>query len=302
MQEFNYFQKHLGTDCGVTVITDDVAAASAAATRAFILLTDYEERFSRFKETSELSILNATKKAVVSKTFLTVLTRSLELHTVTEGAFNPLVQVKRLGYQSSFIRDDISEKTTESTDYDTDVAKIVIDEKVGTVQLAPGQELDFGGFLKGYLAELIAKKILETTPSCQGVIVNLGGDLATYGTDANGALFVFTIDNPITQTPISVPLKDTVLATSGTYARTWQTNEGARHHIVDSSSRENPSTTLISASIVGGDGALSEALTKVFLTRDVEKAKALAARHHCRFLLITSTGDIIETLTNENVS
>jgi thiamine biosynthesis lipoprotein len=284
------------------VITDDAAAASAAAARTFILLSDYEERFSRFKEDSELSILNATKKAPVSKTFLTVLTRSLELHSVTEGAFNPLVQVKRLGYQSSFTPDDTSIKTTEEIDYDTDVTKIVIDEITNTVRLASGQELDFGGFLKGYLAELIAKKILETTPSCQGVIVNLGGDLATYGTDANGEIFAFTINNPITQTPVSIPLRDITLATSGTYARTWQTDGGIRHHIVDSNTHQNPTQSIVSASVMGSDGAFAEALTKVFLTRDVEKAKAIAARHHCRFLLITSTGDIIETLTNENVS
>jgi len=66
-----------------------------------------------------------------------------------------------------------------------------------SIHLNEGQQLDYGGFLKGYLAELIAKNIMKYSSNIIGVIVNLGGDIHTEGLDKNGNKFIFNIYNPI---------------------------------------------------------------------------------------------------------
>lgn len=107
---------------------------------------------------------------------------------------------------------------------------------------------------------------------CHGCIINIGGDLATRGLDELHEPFIFLLYNPITGEETALPLTDTSLSTSGTYARVWQTNHGKKHHIVDGLSRKNPETDLTSVSINHHDGSMSEALTKLFLVHGLKQA------------------------------
>ncbi len=92
-------------------------------------------------------------------------------------------------------------------------------KKTRRVILHDTQALDFGGFLKGYLAHHISRLIEETYSVCTGNIVNIGGDLHTRGYDEHGNPFVFAMYNPVLKTEFSVPITNMSLATSGTYAR-----------------------------------------------------------------------------------
>ncbi len=286
----------MGTDVSVALVMVDAAKAEALAAKIFARIAKYEAIFSRFKEESELSQLNRSGKMVVSEIFLGVLLRSLEVSALTNGAFNPLLQISKLGYQKDFseMKSDIVQIDKKDSEYNTDLSLIKISKSTREVELASGQQLDFGGFLKGYLASLLVNEFTQKVKEIAGIIVNIGGDLATKGRDEFGNPFVFGIYNPIKDEDISVPVLEAALATSGTYKRNWETNLGQKHHIIDARTGDNPKTEIISASVISSDCGEAEALTKMLVGGGFAAAQTLPPETH--YLLIDQQGNISTNL------
>lgn len=297
MKEYTYEQRHMGTDTVLSFICPTQSLADAIATSIFAQIREAEAEFSRFLPQSTLSTLNATSQAVVSQLFIEVLETALSLHALTAGVFNPLVQVATIGYTKPLDSLPATVPLTNST-YNTDVHAIKIDRRTARVTLQPGQQLDFGGILKGFLATKLANYVMATYPECTGCIINLGGDLATRGLDELHEPFIFLLYNPVTNEEIEIPLTDTSLATSGTYARYWQTNKGLRHHIVDAKTRTNPTSNLISASIIHSSGAVSEALTKLFIINGIQGAIDTLAPQHISYsyFCVATNGNVTSSI------
>ncbi len=295
MQEFTHTGKAMGTDFSITIVCESEEVARALFEGAGNTINAYEARFSRFLPESELSHLNTVRTMTVSPEFLEVLLEAQKLFTLTRGVFNPLVQISRLGYTTTF---DTLKNTTpslsEDENYDIDFSTTTIDAETRSVILSGGQKLDFGGFLKGFLAEKIAKEIIQSTVAPQGVIVNLGGDIHTRGLDAENAPFLFSIYNPITQKDdVHIPLRDTSLATSGTYKRIWGHVEAPIHHILDPSGTQNPDSNIVSASVIHQSGGMSEACAKVFLATGIEEGTRILQGHSMRYVIITNKGTLL---------
>ena len=297
MQEYTYEQKMLGTDVVLSLITTNKLLADRIAHETFTCVSNYEKRFSRFDPYSELSQLNGQKQRTVSPEFLAVLKRSRELYQETDGIFNPLVQVTKLGYTKSFTALGNTIQPVDTTPYNTDFNTVTIDEDTRYVQLKPDQKLDFGGILKGYLAEKLSRKITDSYPGVTGNIVNLGGDLYSHGTDENNETFIFLVDNPITGEEIPLALRNTALTTSGTYKRHWSTPIGSKNHIVAKDGLTNAETDFISASVISQDGSLAEALTKVLLLYGPEALATKKFTYDYTYLLINKKGDLTTNVT-----
>ena len=284
----------MGTTVTISLVTPTEDLATQIATAAFAQVVNFESRFSRFLPTSELSLLNQTQDLVVSDEFFAILAKSYELYVLTEGAFNPLVQIARYGYTKDYQALPVTEaiSVTDVDSINVDFGAVERDVITKRVRLQPNQQLDFGGVLKGYLAHLLANQIESHYSECTGVIVNLGGDLHTRGHDEHGAPFVFFVFNPVTDEEIPVPLTNTSLATSGVYARTWQTTGGAMHHILTGAGRPDTDLLGVSASIVHPDGATAEALTKLLLHRGPRTVLTAVGDDLCRYILITDDGSV----------
>ncbi len=265
MQEYAYSQRRMGTDATVTVVTDSEIVAHSITTKAFADISKAEQQFSRFIPKSELSQLNTEGTLIVSETFMAVLKKALTLHQLTAGAYNPLLQIAQQGYRQNYTRITDTVQTASLTPYNLTLSDLFYDNETREVRLAPTQQLDFGGMLKGYLSEQIASTIMSLYPACTGTIINLGGDLHTEGLDENGLPFTFFITNPITDTETPVTLTNTSLVTSGTYKRHWQTSLGPRHHILSADGLTNPVSPVVSATVLYPDGAVAEAFAKYLL-------------------------------------
>lgn len=297
MKEYEYNIQAMGTACSISIVSSDKQDADAKANHAIKSIQNYELTFSRFLQESELSLLNQKKHMAVSREFIRVLDAAYTLYLITDGVFNPLVQIERLGYVTSFPMKEGSISIDSAEPYDIDFSLAVIDRKHSTVTLNPGQKLDFGGFLKGYLAEKLCTEIYTSSADIQGVIVNMGGDLHTKGLDENGERFVFTIDNPVDKTsPVTVPIYNQSLATSGTYKRTWQSGGKTVSHLLDTSGKKNPKTDIVSVSVIHNQGGYSEALTKVLLAAGSEHALALADKADCKAVIITNQGAVLTNI------
>ncbi len=82
-----------------------------------------EEEFSRFRPDSALSILNREKIGKVSSRFITLMKLCKQRYTETNGLFNPLVQVAKLGYSHSF---DEGKFEPTNGEIDIDFSKVLI--------------------------------------------------------------------------------------------------------------------------------------------------------------------------------
>ncbi len=147
----------MGTDFSIAIVCYEQTLADMLAEQAIEKIRMYEAQFSRFLADSELSILNRDKDMPVTETFMQVTQKAYELFTRTKGIFNPLVQIERLGYTKNFDDINTDEIEEDTQPYNIDFTTTRIDPLHQRVTLTAGQKLDFGGFLKGYLAELLAK-------------------------------------------------------------------------------------------------------------------------------------------------
>ena len=295
IEEFEYNGKAMGTEYSIAIVCESKQLSLELYKIGKNLIDDYEKKFSRFLTTSELSLLNKHKNLVVSEEFLKVTQQAYKLFVKTKGIFNPLVQISRHGYNKNFLDIQDNEIFLNNEDYDIDFSEVIIDKDNSQIFLNKGQNLDYGGFLKGYLSEIIAEKIKSNSSLVKGVIVNIGGDIHTKGLDRNGNRFVFSIYNPILKNEdIIVTLYNQSLATSGTYKRTWMILNKEFNHILDKTGNKNPESDIISASIINNNGGVSEAYTKVFLSVGCEKALEILEDESISFAVIKNNGKIIK--------
>lgn len=301
MKEYENTGRAMGTEYSVAIVCDDNLIADHLFHYTEEIIKNYEQKFSRFLLTSELSQLNKSKHAKVSNEFLEVVIECKKLFEMTRGMFNPLVQISRLGYDKTFdeVKNNDSFKNNSlAEDYDIDFSSTLINSETSEVTLQVGQRLDVGGMLKGFIAEKLACFIKNYSSEITGVIVNIGGDLHTCGLDEQGKNFAFTIYNPITkQEETSVELFNESLATSGTYKRKWNLGTGTTkkeiHHVLDSSGIKNLETEIISSSVISESGAKSEAIAKMLLQIPLDEVKNIIPNEIFKSVLINIKGEII---------
>ena len=295
-KEFEWNGKAMGTEYSVAIICDESKVAETIYREIEKDIQEYEKTFSRFIPTSELSIINENKKMIVSSTFLEVTKKAYDLFVKTKGIFNPLVQISRLGYNKRFVDLENETKVDNDTLYDIDFSTVIIDEETSYIELQGGQKLDYGGFLKGFLAEKLAKKIKNYNAGITGVIVNLGGDIYTLGHDENQNKFTFNIHNPVLPNQvIDIELENQSLATSGTYKRTWKSGGEIVHHILNQNGDKNPDTEIVSVSVIHPCGAKAEAYTKMFFGVDPVHVQEILGEKNS-FILIKNNGEVIRNI------
>jgi thiamine biosynthesis lipoprotein len=119
---------------------------------------------------------------------------------------------------------------------------IRLDARASTVTIPRGVSLDLGSIGKAYASDLAAEEAFAAVGG--GVLVSLGGDIATAGAAPAGGWRVHCSDDSSTD-PASpgevVSLTEGAIATSSTTVRRWTAGGVQRHHIID------PATSLPAA-------------------------------------------------------
>lgn len=295
-KEFEWNGNAMGTEYSIVIICDESKIAETIYKEIEKDIQEYEKTFSRFIPTSELSIINENKKMIVSSAFLEVTKKAYDLFVKTKGIFNPLVQISRLGYNKRFVDLENKPKVDNDTLYDIDFSTVIIDEETSYIELQEGQKLDYGGFLKGFLAEKLAKKIKNYSEGITGVIVNLGGDIYTLGRNENQNKFTFNIYNPVLPNQvIHIELENQSLATSGTYKRIWKNGGEIVHHILNQNGDKNPDTDIVSVSVIHPCGARAEAYTKMFFGVDPVHVQEILGEK-ISFILIKNNGEVMRNI------
>lgn len=257
----------LGTSA--TLLTADHRTLRDAHAVLVHELAAIDETCSRFRPDSELSRINAAAgtRVMVSELFAQALTTALRAAEITDGAVDPTVgrAVIDAGYDRTFAA--VRPESATPLPVAKPAAgwhRVSWDPHNRLLQLPAGTALDFGATAKALAADRAAERAAWATGG--GVLVNLGGDVATAGTAPNGGWTVAVGDDHARPGPGPVvTVTSGALATSGTSVRTWQRASQTVHHIVDpATGRSTPphwrTATVAAASCVDANTASTAAI------------------------------------------
>lgn len=243
---------------------------------AFELCSQYEKRFSRTIADSEISRLNADGQLRnADSTTIDIVTTALRYSQLTEGAFD--ISIAPLSILWNFTGENPSVPAAASiaaARKSVDYTQISVSQD--TITLQQGMAVDLGGIAKGYIADAI-KQYLQAQGVTRGII-NLGGNILTFGEKPDGSPFKLGIQYPYAasgQTIASFETSDCSLVSSGCYERYFEENGVQYHHILNPRTGYPVENDLLSVTILSESSAAGDALSTACYVLGKEKATQL---------------------------
>jgi thiamine biosynthesis lipoprotein len=257
---------------------------------------DWEQIFSRFRSTSELSRFNQKtgKPVEVSAPFFEVVKLAVETEKITNGLITPTIlnAIESVGYSVSFeqIIDQIElDLRSNLCSLQSDDQKIELDERNHSIQVPTGMRLDFGGIAKGWAAHQTMLRLEPFGP----VLVDAGGDIAVSAPMLNGAPWPLAVANPFDHDErlTILMVERGGIATSGKDRRRWLTSTGWQHHLIDPRSSMAATTDVTAVTILAEDVITAERNAKMgVLLGSIEGKSWLDTQRSIDYLMILDDG------------
>ena len=233
-------------------------AAGAATARVRARFETEEQRFSRFRPDSELTLVNrrSGRRTPVSDAFAGVTRMAIDAATRTDGRFDPTVHdaLVAAGYDRDF--DEVLAGARGQLHSAIPCGRwSEIDLRGdGTLTMPRGLHLDLGGIAKGWTADRAVEDALEA--GLPWALVNAGGDLRVGG---DPLPILVAVDDPFRPGTAVADLRLThgAVATSSVLKRSW--GDGA-HHIIDPVTGAPADTDVVQATVWAPTCAEAEVL------------------------------------------
>jgi thiamine biosynthesis lipoprotein len=231
----------LGTS--VVLRTTDPEAIDAARVAVEQELAAIDRACSRFRADSELSVVNARagRWTHVSPLLIEALEVALRAAELTDGDVDPTVglALELAGYDRDWRLLDPPAGRPEAPPAITLRARrtwqtVVLDRESCSLQMPTGVRLDLGASAKAWAADR-AGAAAHRAGGC-GVLVSLGGDIATSGPAPAGGWHVRVTDDHRSDCSArgqTISIHIGGLATSSTTVRRWSHAGHTMHHIID---------------------------------------------------------------------
>lgn len=255
--------------CAMALVVDSNEAGAAAELAAVPgWFVEWEQRFSRFRDDSELSRLNRDPAVhvAVSALMAEVLGVALDATRLTEGLVTPTVlgALEAAGYDRSFERLEGPSRATAATPASCGRDLLRLDADRSGLERPVGVRLDLGGVVKGWAADRVASSVRGCA-----LLVDAAGDIAVNGPRADGRPWCIGVASPFVEgdTLCELLLRCGGVATSGRDRRRWQRDGHWLHHVIDPRTGAPADTDVLTATVVGPSAAAAEAVAKAVLIR-----------------------------------
>lgn len=287
----------IGTSVHVLVTEPDLADEAAIAVAG--VLDAVDATYSRFRDDSELRRLGTHQGVpiAVSPLLGQAIETALRAARLTDGAVDPTVgtAMRLLGYDEDFdrvrgIRGPLAVHLVAVPGW-----QVVRYDRISRTLVVPrGVELDLGSTGKALAADLAADAA-RAAMGRGGVLVSLGGDMATAGDVLTGGWRVLAAEDsdaaPDGPGEV-VSLHAGALATSSTVVRRWLRGAVALHHLVDPATGQpaaSPWRTVSVAATTCVDANLAATATIVKGAAGLEWLRALDVPAR----LVSLSGDVV---------
>jgi thiamine biosynthesis lipoprotein len=284
----------MGTEISVWLWHDDPSAGRALVDAVFEEAERINQLMSTYIDDSRISEINrdaADGPVVAGDELFSLIQRSLDISVLTRGAFD--ITYDSVGQHYDFRRRQRPDpETVDAERGRIDYRLVELDAAAGTVHfLAAGVRINLGGIAKGYAVER-GVDILKSH-GVGNAIVTAGGDSRLLG-DRRGKPWGIGIRDPRKEgeVAISVPLSDEAISTSGDYERFFD-EDGVRYHHILAPSTGEPAEGVHSATVIGPDAVMTDALsTSVFVMGVDQGLRLIASLPDYESIVIDATGAI----------
>jgi thiamine biosynthesis lipoprotein len=284
----------MGTEVSVYFWHADDARGQAIIDEIFAEVDRINASMSTYVESSRISEINrraADEAVLAGEELFQLIRRSLDISVLTRGAFD--ITYDSVGQHYDFReRQRPDEATVEAERVNIDFRHVKLDSAAGTVRFDQrGVRINLGGIAKGYVVER-GVDILRQHGVEYGV-VTAGGDSRLLG-DRRGRPWMIGIRDPREdgEVAISVPLEDEAISTSGDYERYFD-EDGMRYHHIIKPSSGRPVEGIHSATVIGPDAVMTDALsTAVFVMGVDEGLKLIGCLPDYEAIVIDANGQI----------
>jgi thiamine biosynthesis lipoprotein len=260
----------LGSPFEITVVAKDTVEGNFYINSAVNEVKRIENLISDWIPTTQISQVNQNAGIVpikVNNEVFELVERALKISKLTDGAFDiSYASMDKIwkfdGSMKEMPTPEAIKKSVERIGYE----KIILDTKNKTIFLKDaGMKLGLGGIGQGYIADKV-KEVLQAK-GCAAGIVNVSGDINTWGSQIDGKPWTVGIVNPVNKNKVfaTFPLIDSAVETSGSYEKYVTFNNIRYSHIIDPRSGY-PATGIVSVSVFAKQTEIADALaTGVFV-------------------------------------
>ncbi len=284
----------MGTEVSVYLWHEDSAKGQQALDAVFVEVARLDQMMSTYIEDSLISSVNrdAAKHPVAAGDELFQLVeRSLDISVLTRGAFD--ITYDSVGQHYDFRqRLRPTEEVVASELQLIDYRLVKTDRHQRTVHfLQDGVRINLGGIAKGYAVERgveIAKRF-----GVRNARVTAGGDTRLLG-DRLGLPWMVGVQNPRNEgeVAVTIPLEDEAISTSGDYERFF-IEDGERYHHIIVPSTGTPAGEVRSATIIGPDAVMTDALsTSVFVMGVDQGLRLISTLPDYEGIVINAAGEM----------
>lgn len=277
------------------VVTDPTALAEARRITETVC-AEVDAAGSRFRPDAEIHWVaqNAGEWVTVSPVLAELVRTALDAARRTDGDVDPTVgeAMKSVGYDRD-IRMVASQRPTAAA------TRVVARRVAGWrsvrldghhVQVPEGVSLDLGATAKAWAADRAAA--LVGAELGVGVLVSLGGDMATNGVAPQQSWPILVSDGPgQPNAHITLP-SGAALATSSTISRTWRRGGQSMHHVLDPRTSLPAPSLWRTVSVAAPTCVEANTMATASIVRGHRAVPWLAAQGMTA-RLVTAAGDVI---------
>ncbi|HEY0619951.1 MAG TPA: FAD:protein FMN transferase [Kribbella sp.] len=280
--------------CTVRLTVEDPAALGAACGALKALMDRVDKAASRFRDDSELSVVNARAGFMVpvSRLLVDLVDVSLVAASISGGAVDPTVgaAVVAAGYDQDI--ETVRRRLPQAAGVSAPAVgwkHVQLNRRLGLVGVPQGAALDLGATAKAWTADRAAL-VLSKRHGC-AVLVEIGGDLRAAGTPAEP--WVIEVAEREGDPGVPVTLSHGGLTTSTTTARSWSTPTGQAHHVIDPRTGQPAEGPWRTASVWAPTAVRANTFsTAIVATGEAALGRLTLAGHPAR--LVADDGEITE--------
>lgn len=222
------------------------------------------KQWSRFEQDNELDMLNQLKigdTLQLSSALYDCLIRADHYYTLTNNLFSPYLKLhlERHGYNQSFPFRDTKLKSIPMPKSDGKPFHFFDNRQVLKMD---DQQVDLGGFAKGYAVEKIAQWLQSEISPAYGM-VDGGGDMKMWS--AGEKIWTLGIAHPFNpdQEIQYIRMKNGAVATSNRVFRSWRQEGKNKHHLLNGQTGEVIDSPVLQTTVVTQSLCTAEVAAKL---------------------------------------